>query len=175
MNKTKWIIVSFMVIVILSIVGALGYFFLYSNSDSQNRDEGVVSRESSASSRRVSQVCSDHIITESSSAIESYDRPLLEEISKDIEKQNDYRLDINCDYILANYYLMVSDSVKAATYIDEIELARSAGARYSLRFSPPAQPVSVLKKSLEVVKSQEAQSEQYRELNAKNEVPDDIQ
>lgn len=143
---------SILLIVVCCIAGAIAVKGILSNGkdlEASNASTVVTSEK-----RKQVTVCGESEIIEASRAIEDYDTISLGNIVSRIEKIDDYTYDINCDYILSRYYLMTGDTSLAQKYITEIDLSRTAGMRYSLLFSPPAQPVTALKSSLDVLKYQ---------------------
>ena len=125
--------------------------FFYSKLRTPSHDVGSVI-DSNKVSRSPRIVCDNSVITSASSTINSGDINSLHGITQNILKKDSFNLDINCDYILVNYYLQLNDSKNAEKYINEIELLIKSGVKYSDKFSPSAKPPAILRKWLASVK-----------------------
>lgn len=150
-RSRRFLLVCFcLVLVIVSVLGIFAYFSL--NGSSHNKNATI---EHNKVSRTPQAVCDASVVASASSIISAGDISRLNNIAQDILKKDNHSIDVNCDYILAIYYLQLNDSKNAEKYIDELELSIASGGKYSDKFSPSAKSPAVLRKWLSSAKINE--------------------
>ena len=113
----------------------------------------------SSTRRSISVICSDETIKKAVAYIEQMNAAELEAVVNDIKKNEGHVYDINCDYILARYYLMAGDVNNTSKYINEMKASVGAGAAYSTLLKLASDPVIILEESLSIIKRQQESKE----------------
>lgn len=107
----------------------------------------------------LSDVCKADTIQKASESISNYDIPGVRAVAETILTQPNYQGDVNCDYIVARYYLMTGQVQQARDAIDTLEATMTAGGTYSTVFDPPALRAGDLRPSLEILHEQQQMSQ----------------
>ena len=121
----------------------------------------------------LSYVCKEDIIKKASPAIRDGDISVLREVAENIMTLPNYQGDVNCDYILARYYLITGRADQATDIVDTLEATMTAGGTYSTAFDPAALRAKDLRPSIEVLRKlnqSKGQQTDADELNAMDKI-----
>lgn len=159
--KKRWLVVTCAVIVVVLALAAAGMWW-WASQRSATTDK----KKSSSSELTRSTVCDNAVIQSVGRPISDNDMAALQPIVDDISKKKNYRGDVNCNYILMRYYLMIGDVPNAQQTMDDLLYTHGNSGGYSTVFDPPATSPSALRDALGVMiaNKQEAQK-QDDELN----------
>lgn len=101
----------------------------------------------------VSQVCTDDIVKQASPLMADSQTAALGAVVKTIETKENYKGDVNCDYIRVSYYTAIGNVDTAQAALGDMRFAREAGSQYSLLFNPPVAPVADLQRAIDIQKT----------------------
>lgn len=159
--KKLWVLAAICVVVVVLALAAAGMWWWTSQRSATTDKNG-----SSSSNLTHATVCSNATIQSAGKPIADNDMAALQPIVDDILKQKNYRGDVNCNYILMRYYLMIGDVPHAQETMNDLSYTHGNSGGYSTLFDPPAMSPSALRDTLEVMiaNNQEGQK-QEEELN----------
>lgn len=145
-KRSTWRIVVGIVIFLLLIGSSVLAYMMWPRAEQKKPDEVSAGTAS---------VCTQEHITRASQAISAGDIATLRTLEAQIIKLKSYRDDINCNYILARYYLTINDQGNAQKFIDTVAAQRASGTAYSRYFNPPAEPPKQLQTALDIIVAEE--------------------
>lgn len=152
-------IIIAVIIVIIILAGVLWYIIAPSlrNTDSSKNDAAA-----NGSGLVAASVCEPALIDTYNTAVTNSTLTGSSSLETTIKGLKNYRGDVNCDYMLVNYYLAVGDSESAANSLQDLKWAYNNGQNYSVEFSPSAVSVTVLQQSLDTLTAQQKEAQQQR-------------
>ena len=115
----------------------------------------VNSRNSTAPRRLVANVCTEETVKKAVIHINNNKVVELEPVVAEIERNDQHQYDVNCDYILAQYYLMTGNTSSAEMYINEMVASVKAGDEYNSLLHSTTDPAVVLRERLVGMKNQQ--------------------
>ena len=149
-----------MIFLIIVLAGAAVWNLLYRSQS--------LPTEPKKSSAVTSSVCTKELIVESSALIRQYDITKLRAIEAQVRQLDNHKKDLNCNYILARYHVMINDQKNAQAYINTLSVQQADGAIYSRYFSPPAESPQQLQAALNtsIAEENDAGKKKIDEQNA---------
>lgn len=141
--------VKFLVVIGVLIVGAAGVF-VWQLVALQSKPK--VTTPTVKRNVVVSKVCTDDTVKQASPLMADSQTSALSDVVAKIESLSNYRGDVNCDYILTNYYTSVGNIDKAQSSLEDMRLAREAGGEYSALFDPPIGSADSLQGAIDLQK-----------------------
>ena len=157
-NKHRMaVILGLVVLVILMAITAYLFF--------SSRYNGPTDSGDSSAQLVISSVCTDDIIRTASPQIANNDITGLEKTANKIKSLENYRGDVNCNYILERYYIMIGDIDNAKSTLSDLRHTYASVGGYSLKFDPPAVAISSLEQFIEtLVEQREQEAERYEQM-----------
>lgn len=146
-KKHRRALVTLVTVVAILVIGLVVWvvFFRNGSSDQQAAD---------------AKTCGNDIVTKASPAIRDNDINALEPVANAITKKQGYKQDADCDYILDRYYIMTGNADQAESTLSDLKTAYGKSAGYSTAFNPPAISTDALQQSIDVLRANQAQSQQ---------------
>lgn len=142
----KQIVIGVVAVVVLAggAVAAIIGMKLFSPAKSDKPEQSAVVSAGTAS------VCSQRTIADAAKFISESQITQMRAVEAEVKGLDKYQDDINCNYILARYYLMINDQKNAQTFIDIVSQQHASGTAYSRYFDPPAISPKLLQTALDI-------------------------
>lgn len=151
-RKPKLLIIAIIVVVVLLGLGLVWWI------NSRNNQPEVAAAIPDGTSK----ICSDQLIRDASSAIGASDMSKLDTVAVQVQAIERHQHDVNCNYIVARYFIMAGQYDKAGQYVENVSHQRNRGVAYSGIFDPPADAPEVLRSALDTGKSNTEAGESRR-------------
>ena len=159
-RSRKWLVIFVAAaVVVLGLVSA-GIWWLSQYSATSDKKEASFNQPALAT------VCDKVTIQSTGKPISDNDIVSLQAVADGILQKKNYSGDVNCNYILMRYYLMMGDVSNAKRTIDDLTYTYGHYGGYSTAFDPPAMSPAALKDALDVMIANNNESQkQDDELN----------
>jgi hypothetical protein len=157
-KKLWWIVICAAVVIVLALAGAGMWWWSTQHSATSDKDG------SSSDQPTLATVCDNSVIQSAGRPIADNDIASLQSIAESILQKKNYRGDVNCNYILMRYYLMIGDVSNAQKTMNDVSFTYGSSGGYSTMFDPPAMSPAALRDTLAVlIANKEEQQKQMNE------------
>ncbi|HEU0266632.1 MAG TPA: hypothetical protein VFQ70_03320 [Candidatus Saccharimonadaceae bacterium] len=157
-RRPKWRKVA--IIVIIAIIIAAGLLWYVIGSMLSDNNSAKNEKQANTAGLVASSVCGSALIDQYNSAVANNSLTAASDIEADIKGSKNYRGDVNCDYMLVNYYLAIGDSSSATNSLQDLKWAYNNGQNYSTQFNPSAVSAVVLQRSIDTLTTQQKEARQ---------------